>query len=69
MAAVYIRLDKRFNTYNRQVSDLLTLAASIGGLQKALFAVGMVIVSYVAQKIFASYIVHQLFQLRKEFKI
>jgi hypothetical protein len=61
LAAVYIRLDKQFNTYNRQVSDLLDLLATIGGLQKALFATGMMIVSYVSQKIFSANIVHQLF--------
>jgi hypothetical protein len=45
--------------------DVLTLLAAIGGLHKALFALGLVIVGMVAQKIFMSDIIHKIYQIRK----
>lgn len=36
----------------------------IGGLQKALLAIGSVFVSFVASKIFISKIVHKIYQVR-----
>jgi hypothetical protein len=44
---------------------VLTLLAAIGGLQKALFAFGMVFVSFIVQKIFIADIVHKVYQIRK----
>jgi hypothetical protein len=43
-----VRFDKSYDLYERKVSDVLSLLAVIGGLHKALFALGAVIVSFVA---------------------
>lgn len=48
LVAVYVRVDKNYNIYERQVSDLITVIASIGGLGKALSAVGMIFVTLFA---------------------
>jgi hypothetical protein len=48
VAAVYIRLDKQYDYFERKVSDVLTLLAAIGGLHKALMAIGVIVVSLVA---------------------
>jgi len=52
IATVFIRLDKSQDTYERKVSDVLTLLAAIGGLHKALFAIGTICVSMVAKRVF-----------------
>jgi|LauGreDrversion4_2_1035121.scaffolds.fasta_scaffold276009_1 hypothetical protein len=50
--------------YERKVSDILTLMAEIGGLHKALFTIGMILVSFVAQKVFMSNVVRRIYQVR-----
>lgn len=47
--------------YERKVSDILSLMAEIGGLHKALFAIGMILVSFVAQKVFMSNVVRRIY--------
>ena len=60
-----MRFDKSYDLYERKVSDILTLMAEIGGLHKALFTIGMVLVSFVAQKVFMSNLVKRIYQVRK----
>jgi hypothetical protein len=50
--------------YERKVSDILSLMAEIGGLHKALFTIGMILVSFVAQKVFMSNVVRRIYQVR-----
>jgi hypothetical protein len=38
--------------------------AEIGGLHKALFTIGMILVSFVAQKVFMSNVVRRIYQVR-----
>jgi hypothetical protein len=45
---VYVRLDKQYDQVERKVSDVLTLLAAIGGLHKALMAIGTIAVAMVA---------------------
>jgi hypothetical protein len=45
--------------------DFLTLLSDIGGLQKALFAVGTIFVSFFAQKVFMANIIRRVYQVRK----
>lgn len=61
MISVYVRLDKGYNIYQRQVQDLLTVIAAIGGLQKALFAIGMLLTTYITKKFFHSKIVSKVY--------
>lgn len=65
IAAVYVKLDKQYEQVNRKVNTVLTLLAQVGGLQKTLLAIGMVIVTFVAQKVFMAQIVHKIYQIRK----
>jgi hypothetical protein len=59
--AVYVKLDKQYEVVTRKVSDVLTLLAAIGGLQKTLFAIGMIVVTFVAQKVFMANIIKQIY--------
>ena len=65
MISVYVRFDKSYDFYERKVSDVLSLLAVIGGLHKALFAIGTIVVSFVAQKVFMSNMVRKIYQVRK----
>ena len=65
LVAVYVRLDKQYNKYTRKVTTFLQLLASIGGLQKALFVIGVLLVNIVGSKVFLSYIIQSVFQIRK----
>jgi hypothetical protein len=42
--------------------------AEIGGLHKALFAIGTLLVSFVAQKIFISNVIRHTYHVRKSYK-
>lgn len=65
IAAVYVKLDKQYEQVNRKVNTVLTLLAQVGGLQRTLLAIGMIIVTFVAQKVFMAQIVHKVYQIRK----
>jgi hypothetical protein len=60
-----VRFDKSYDIYDRKVIDLLTYLAEIGGLHKALFSIGTIIVSFVAQKVFISNVIKHTYQVRK----
>lgn len=60
-----MKLDKQYEQVNRKVNTVLTLLAQVGGLQRTLLAIGMVIVTFVAQKVFMAQIVHKVYQIRK----
>ena len=40
---------------------MLTLLSTLGGLQKALFALGMIVVSLVAEKVFMGKIIRKIY--------
>lgn len=64
VAQVYIRMDKSYDEYSRQVGDLLALLGNIGGLREALFGIVGLFVSYLSQKIFMSAIVKKIYMFR-----
>ena len=65
LAHIYLRFDKSYDVYTRTVKDFLTLLSDIGGLQKALFAIGLIFVSFFAQKMFMANIIRRVYQVRK----
>jgi hypothetical protein len=62
---IYLRFDRSYDVYDRSVKDFLTLLSDIGGLQKSLFAFGMIFVSFFAQKLFMANIIRRVYQIRK----
>lgn len=65
IVAVYIRSDKLYDSYARKVDDILTLLGDIGGLSEALFGFGMLLVGFLAQKMFMGKIVKKIYHMRK----
>ncbi len=47
MAAIYMRSDKMYDSYERKVNDLLTFMGDIGGLSEALIKIGMIFVGFI----------------------
>lgn len=65
IVAVYIRSDKMYDSYERKVTDILTLLGDIGGLWGALVGIGIVVVGFITQKIFMSKIVRKIYHIRR----
>jgi len=63
--AVYIRSDRMYDSYTRQVNDLLTVLGTIGGLLETLKGIGYVFVGVFAQKLFMSKIVRKIYHIRR----
>lgn len=47
IVAVYMRSDKVFDSYSRQVTDILVLLGDLGGLQEFFIMVGSLMVGFV----------------------
>ena len=60
-----MRSDKQYDIYQRKFNDLLTLMGDIGGLQRTLMAIGIVVVSAIANRMFMSKIIKKIYQIRK----
>lgn len=65
IVAVYLRSDRMFDKYERQVYDILTFLGDIGGLTEALISIGSLIVGFFTQKLFMSKIVRKIYHIRK----
>jgi hypothetical protein len=65
VVAVYLRSDKFYDSYSRQVTDLLTLLGDIGGLKEFFLLIGSLFVNYLASRMFMSSIVRRIYQIRR----
>jgi hypothetical protein len=65
IVAIYMRSDKMYDSYERKVNDILTFMGDIGGLSETLINIGVLIVSFITQKMFMSKIVRKIYQIRK----
>jgi len=48
LVAVYIRADKFYDSYERKVTDILTLLGDLGGLQEFFIMIGGLLVNFLA---------------------
>lgn len=65
IAAVYMRADKFYDSYERKVTDILTLLGDIGGLKEFFLLGGQLIVGFFAEKVFISSILKKIYHMRK----
>lgn len=65
MVAVYLRSDKFYDSYERNVDDLLTVMGDVGGLNEALCSIGMLLVGFFSSRQFMSKIVRKIYHIRK----
>ena len=61
-----MRLDNKYDKYNRKIYSILEFLGDMGGLFRALFSIGMVIVGQFAQRLFFSDMLHSIYQIRKK---
>ena len=65
LIAVYIRADKFYDSYERKVTDILTLLGDLGGLLEFFCMIGGLLVTFLAQKLFISSIIKKIYHIRK----
>ena len=64
LVAVYLRSDKLYDTYDRKVTDLLTVMGDVGGLFQFALGLGIVLIGFVTQKMFMSRIIKKTYHIR-----
>ena len=64
IASVYIRFDQRYYIYNRQVYSILNMLGDVGGLQQALYMIGLLFLSYFTKRLFVSQLLKELYQTK-----
>ena len=64
IASVYIRFDQRYYIYNRQVYSILNMLGDVGGLQQALYMIGLLFLSYFTKRLFISQLLKELYQTK-----
>ena len=60
-----MRSDKSYDTYDRKVTDILTLLGDVGGLNAFIFSIGGILISYVIRKLFLGSIMKKVYHIRK----
>lgn len=65
-AAVYIRYDPRYLSYNRQVYSILGMLGDIGGLQQMLYLIGFVSVSFFTKRLFVASVLKEMYHLKHD---
>jgi hypothetical protein len=64
IASVFIRFDQRYYIYNRQVYSILNMLGDVGGLQQALYMIGLLVLSYFTKRLFVSQLLKELYQTK-----
>ena len=65
LVAVYIRADKFYDSYERKVTDILTLLGDLGGLLEFFVMIGGLLVGFLSQKLFMASIIKKIYHIRK----
>lgn len=64
LISLYLRYDKEYFIYNRQVYALLQYLGDVGGLQQMIYLAGLMIVSYFRQRLFDSSLMKEMYQTK-----
>ena len=60
-----MRSDKSYDTYDRKVTDLLTMLGDIGGLNSLIFNLGGILIGFFIRKLFLGSITKKIYHIRK----
>ncbi len=61
IASIFIRFDQRYYIYSRQVYSILNMLGDVGGLQQALYMIGLIMLSYFTKRLFVSQLLKELY--------
>jgi hypothetical protein len=64
LISLYLRYDKEYYIYNRQVYALLQYLGDVGGLQQMMYLAGLMLVSYFRQRLFDSSLMKEMYQMK-----
>lgn len=59
--SAYLRFDKKYNTYNRQVYNIMDLLGDIGGMYQSLYFLGVLIIGFYNRRMFIAAILRSLY--------
>ena len=59
--ALYIRLDKKYQIYERQIYSILDLFGDTGGLVEAVHVFGLLLVSFIASRQFEAAMIRKVY--------
>jgi hypothetical protein len=59
--ALYIRLDKSYDIYERKVYSLLDLLGDIGGLKESVLLIGFLMVDFFSERLLVSSIMRKMY--------
>ena len=54
LVEVFIRLDSKYESYERQIYSFLELLGDVGGLQQSLFLAGFLLINFFSSRLFIS---------------
>ena len=64
MISAYLRFDRKYNAYNRQIYSLMALLGDIGGMYSSLYFIGLVLIGFYNRRLFISAILRNLYQVK-----
>lgn len=64
MAQLYIRLDSNYLQYERKIYSLFELLRDIGGLQRSVFVLGLILVNLISYRVFISQMIKKLYYIK-----
>jgi hypothetical protein len=64
IAAVYIRYDSEYSTYQRRIYSIMDLLGDVGGLYSSLFSIGYLLICFLNHRMFISAILKRIYQVK-----
>lgn len=64
LITVYLRFDNRYEIYERKVYSILDLLKDLGGLQRSLYIIGMILVNFFSYRMYISSILKHTYQIK-----
>jgi len=64
IVSAYLRYDRKYNIYNRQIYNIMGLLGDIGGMYSSLYFLGMLVIGFYNRRLFISAILRNLYQVK-----
>lgn len=63
--SAYLRYDRKYNVYNRQIYNFMDILGDVGGMFQSLYFAGLVIIGFYNRRMFISAVLRSLYQVKK----
>jgi hypothetical protein len=61
LVQIYIRFDPRYEVYERKIYAALELLRDLGGLQRSLYVIGLILVNFFSYRIYVASVLKQIY--------